>query len=429
MAGYASVSGGGLSPASARLGPSTSSGGPSGSSGYSGYGGDGSSTPRFGAGTGLGGIGKGGSSSSVGLDARPQIKRQESAPPGMNGSDSTSSTTSVGTTGTLSGSAAGLARAAEKVNGSHAQLHASTIGGASASSSGTGSGVGVNVSTGGGTPVKGNVVGIGSLQPSRPAPPRPLLTANRPAPPAPVPHPHQVHPMAKSPSLPGQQDIHGGAHAHTHTHTPTSAELLARTKAHGPPSETRTAKPPGLGGLSADGLPTRGEASLGGVGSGIGIGRNEGGGIVRAEGGLEKSPSGPRPNLSIGAAGAKSSPAVTGVGSGSVKPLQPVKKPVPAISATATIEKTHAQQQKVVHQQQHQHQQQQQQVVAPTVKVTAAPNDGGVAAAAAALEKPKEKEKRISTMSEAQIMEKLRSVVSKQDPKALYSKIRKVGQG
>ena len=57
-------------------------------------------------------------------------------------------------------------------------------------------------------------------------------------------------------------------------------------------------------------------------------------------------------------------------------------------------------------------------------------DDGGVGpAAAAALEKPKEKEKRISTMNEAQIMEKLRSVVSKDDPKALYSKIKKIGQG
>ncbi|KAL0564760.1 hypothetical protein V5O48_017279 [Marasmius crinis-equi] len=53
----------------------------------------------------------------------------------------------------------------------------------------------------------------------------------------------------------------------------------------------------------------------------------------------------------------------------------------------------------------------------------------GVAAAAAALEKPKEKEKRISTMTEVQIMEKLRSVVSDDDPKTLYSKIKKVGQG
>lgn len=57
---------------------------------------------------------------------------------------------------------------------------------------------------------------------------------------------------------------------------------------------------------------------------------------------------------------------------------------------------------------------------------------GGVKDAAAALEskpKDKEKEKRISTMTEVQIMEKLRSVVSDDDPKTLYSKIKKVGQG
>ncbi len=38
-------------------------------------------------------------------------------------------------------------------------------------------------------------------------------------------------------------------------------------------------------------------------------------------------------------------------------------------------------------------------------------------------------ERRISTMSEAQIMDKLRAVVSKDDPSLLYSKIKKVGQG
>lgn len=41
----------------------------------------------------------------------------------------------------------------------------------------------------------------------------------------------------------------------------------------------------------------------------------------------------------------------------------------------------------------------------------------------------KEQERRISTMTEAQIMEKLRSVVNPQDPNTLYSKIKKVGQG
>lgn len=38
-------------------------------------------------------------------------------------------------------------------------------------------------------------------------------------------------------------------------------------------------------------------------------------------------------------------------------------------------------------------------------------------------------EKRMSTMNEAQIMEKLRSVISAENPSLLYSKIKKVGQG
>ncbi|KAG7086030.1 hypothetical protein E1B28_003551 [Marasmius oreades] len=63
------------------------------------------------------------------------------------------------------------------------------------------------------------------------------------------------------------------------------------------------------------------------------------------------------------------------------------------------------------------------------IQVEEKPKGAGVAAAAAALEKPKEKEKRISTMTEVQIMEKLRQVVSDDDPKTLYSKIKKVGQG
>jgi len=71
---------------------------------------------------------------------------------------------------------------------------------------------------------------------------------------------------------------------------------------------------------------------------------------------------------------------------------------------------------------------------APAVTVTEPEDEGqggSVAAAAAALEKSEKpaKEKRISTMTEAQIMEKLRTVVNPEDPKVLYSKIRKVGQG
>ncbi|KAF9514398.1 hypothetical protein BS47DRAFT_1316887 [Hydnum rufescens UP504] len=60
----------------------------------------------------------------------------------------------------------------------------------------------------------------------------------------------------------------------------------------------------------------------------------------------------------------------------------------------------------------------------------AAPPADGPAAAAAALTKPYQApDRRFSTMSEAQIMEKLRQVVSTDDPKALYSTIKKVGQG
>lgn len=287
----------------------------SGSSTLSPY--DTGSTPRYG-GTGLGGSGM------KMPDSRPPMKRQESAPTGLNGAEGPN------------GTSAALARAAELVNGSHVQ-HASTI-------SGGGSGSTMR-------PPIPNMT-TPSLTPSRPAPQRPLL-ANRPAPPAP-------HAPAKPP-LPD--------------HTPTSADLRARAKAQGPPTETQTAKPAG-----ADGQ--------------------------RRDDSLDR-PAGARPPV----VPAKSSPATSLpmsqpapgaagslVGPAPIKPLQP-KKPTAAKEA-------------------------------PEVKVIAAEEkDGSVAAAAAALEKPKEKEKRISTMNEAQIMEKLRSVVSNDDPKALYSKIRKVGQG
>ncbi|KAF9578315.1 Protein kinase, partial [Lunasporangiospora selenospora] len=55
-----------------------------------------------------------------------------------------------------------------------------------------------------------------------------------------------------------------------------------------------------------------------------------------------------------------------------------------------------------------------------------------VADATAALNGDSQKavvERRVSTMTEAQVMEKLRSVVSSGDPSTLYSKIKKVGQG
>ena len=197
-------------------------------------------------------------------------------------------------------------------------------------------------------------MGPGSLQPSRPAPPRPLLTANRPAPPTP------------KPPLPD--------------HTPTSADLRARAKAQGPPTETQTAKPPGLAGEAP---PARKDS--------LSTDKVQRPNLVPAK----SSPANtlPATHPAAGAAGAT-------VGPPPIKPLQP-KKPIPATAPPP----------------------------APSVTVTDEEKSSGVAAAAAALEKPKVVEKRISTMNEVQIMEKLRSVVSNDDPKQLYSKIRKVGQG
>lgn len=68
---------------------------------------------------------------------------------------------------------------------------------------------------------------------------------------------------------------------------------------------------------------------------------------------------------------------------------------------------------------------------APAAKSNPAAS-AAAAAAAAALEgagKGPVKEKRISTMTEAQIMQKMRSVVSSENPTALYQKLKKVGQG
>ncbi|KAH9916307.1 Pkinase-domain-containing protein [Epithele typhae] len=266
---------------------------------------DTSSAPRFNAGTGFGGAGIPKTSTS---SDRPSIKRQDSAPAHLNGD-------------AVNGTQAALARAAEVVNGSHLH-HANTVSAAQ-----------TNANMRNPIPPMG---APGQLQASRPAPQRPLLSANRPAPSAPA-----------KPPLPD--------------HSPSSAELRLRAKAQGPPTEGMT-KPPGLM------QPERKES-------------------------LDRQGGGPRP------------------------PMAPAKcdgRP-PTCQASSTCEEADGSQGPAA------------------VTITGSGDDernGSVAAAAAALEKPKvEKEKRISTMNEAQIMEKLRSVVSADDPKLLYSKIRKVGQG
>ncbi|TFK33091.1 kinase-like domain-containing protein [Crucibulum laeve] len=322
---------------------------------------------RFNAGTGLGGIGKAGSSQPSTSD-RPAIKRQETSPPGLGGED-------------LSAAAA---RAAEVVTGSHI-AHSNNVQGPRA-------------------PLPMSTL----PQPSRAAPPRPLISANRPAPPAP-----------SSGSLPPKSDV------------PSSADLRARQKAQGPPASAIPAR--------KDSLPseqTRQQEQA----------QRQQEQQQRAEQARqdqrereqrqqdqwdreqkqiqqetqraqaqqqqqqhqqqtrERTPE-PRPTMG---APSKSSPANSNpatqpaagaagatAGPPPVMPLQPAKK-------------VQIQQQE---------------------KPKPAAGAGGVAAAAAALEKPKEKEKRISAMTEVQIMEKLRQVVCDDDPKLLYSKIKKVGQG
>lgn len=64
----------------------------------------------------------------------------------------------------------------------------------------------------------------------------------------------------------------------------------------------------------------------------------------------------------------------------------------------------------------------------PESPVGSDPHAKALANLTSSKESPK-KEQRLSTLSEPQIMEKLRSIVSKQDPTAIYTKIKKVGQG
>lgn len=237
-----------------------------------------------------------------------------------------------------------------------------------------------------------------SLQPSRAAPPRPLISATRPAPPTPGP-----------PGLPPKTDV-----------TPLAAELRARTKAQGPATSSQRSESFEQARQQERQDQLRQQEQQ--------IQRQQEQRLQEEQRQRQQAEKQrqiqqqqqelqrrleqqqpqlepPRPQL----APSKSSPAnsfpVTHPAAGPagattgpppVLPLQPAKKV---------------------------------QILQQDKPPKPSPPAGGVAAAAAALEKPKEKEKRISTMTEVQIMEKLRQVVSEDDPKLLYSKIKKVGQG
>ncbi|PPQ78562.1 hypothetical protein CVT25_011773 [Psilocybe cyanescens] len=264
------------------------------------------------------------------------------------------------------------ARAAELVNGSHVASAISTVQGPR------------------------GLLPIPTLpQASRAAPPRPLISATRPAPPAPG----------------------GSGQSSKVDLTPNAADLRARTKAQGPPASAIPARNESLPPLPdqqtrqqqerQDQLWQQEQSQR------QQEARTEQWQIQqqqqqqqedRYQQSQQKNQDLPRPPI----APSKSSPATSApasqpasgaagstTGPPPVLPLQPSKKV---------------------------------QIQAQEKPVKLAAN-GGVAAAAAALEKPKEKEKRISTMTEVQIMEKLRQVVSDDDPKLLYSKIKKVGQG
>ncbi|GLB44310.1 putative P21-Rho-binding domain containing protein [Lyophyllum shimeji] len=323
---------------------------------------------RFNAGTGLGGMGKISSPLNT-----PSTSSSSTGLIGARPMNKRQDSAPSGLNGETENLASAAALAAELVNGSH--VAAATAG-----------------SQGGPRPPASTVAGPSA---SRPAPARPLLAAARPAPAPPS----------------------NGSSAGKTDHLPSTAELGARKPAHGPSSTPTT---------TTSALPQRKESLAGSAASQQGQRQQlpqpprdqqqqrererekEREREQQQQQQTQATPSrGELPRPPIGAP-SKSSPAVTTpatqpapgaagalAGPPPVKPLQPTKK----VQINAEDK----------------------------AKAAAAGGTGGVAAAAAALEKPKEK--RISTMTEVQIMEKLRSVVSDEDPKLIYSKIKKVGQG
>ncbi|KZS89295.1 Pkinase-domain-containing protein [Sistotremastrum niveocremeum HHB9708] len=271
------------------------------------------------------------------------------------------------------------------------------------------------------------------LQATRPAPtpPRTALTATRPAP---------------APPAQGQQK------PPVPEHTPSSADLRARAKAHGPGSEQR-GEVIRSNASDATGIPTRKDS--------LQISEND----IPARPPLG-APSKSMPATSMPATHPVNGAAGSVVGPPPVKPLQTTKKsqattqpPEVLIDGETELERSEKEEELDRRDQererekererakeksrererarekskerekdrelQREHREKEREAIKEKEKL--AP----VAAAAAALEKPlpKSTEKRISTMTEPQIMEKLRSVVNPEDPKLLYSTIKKIGQG
>ncbi|TFK65295.1 Pkinase-domain-containing protein [Pluteus cervinus] len=348
---------------------------------------------RFNAGTGLGGMGRlatnlppsssvSASPSTAGVDMSPSIRRQDSSTSGLNGDAHENLSISA-------------ARAAELVNGSHL-AHSST-----------------SAVQGPRAPLQ--LASSTSLQASRPPPPRPLLTANRPAPAAPLP---------LGPSTPAKNDL-----------TPSSADLRARQKANGPPG-------PGVAPTRKDSLQAQAVLNQS---------QQQSSGSSQASSGQQQRDREREQQVQQQQREEREQR------EREQREREKEREREQRERERREREQREREKQKLLQQQQQQQEERdrQQQLdksaddsrypaaaqpatvkpLQPKPKVQIQieekpPKATGVAAAAAALEKPKEKENnRLSKMTEAQIMERLRQVVSPDDPKAIYSKIKKVGQG
>jgi protein-serine/threonine kinase len=302
-------------------------------------------TPRFGAGTGLGGLGK---LPSLAESPRPLLPRQDSAPAA---SDSDSASTNL---------ALGAQRAADYVNGTYPQT------------------IGVSQSVGAQRPA------LPGISASRAAPPRPLLTGTRPAPSAPKPDPADLRQRAKAqgPSdtaIPDRKDSLQVSRPEDRDRERSRERERERDREREREREQQRQRAQREQDREREHPENEREQQPE---------KDQQSALATA-----KSAPTSTPNVALGAA---STPPL-------VKPLQTTKKLPQPGGITAIVDGDDSK----------------------------AAAGGSVAAAAAALEKPKTKEveKRISTMTESQVMDKMRSVVDSADPKLLYSKIKKIGQG
>ena len=306
---------------------------------------------RFGAGTGLGGLGK---LPSLAESPRPLLLRQDSAP-AASGSDSASTNLALG-----------AQRAADYVNGTYPQT------------------IGVSQSGGAQRPA------LPGISASRPAPPRPLLTGTRPAPSAPSapkPDPADLRQRAKAQGpgdtvIPDRKDSLQASRPEERDRERSHERERERDREREREREQQRQRAQ----REQDREKEHSENER----------EQQPEKIQQSALATVKSAPASTSNVTLGAASIPVGPPL-------VKPLQTTKKLPQPGGITAVVDGDDSK----------------------------AAAKGSVAAAAAALEKPKPKEieKRISTMTEAQVMDKMRSVVDSADPKLLYSKIKKIGQG